>query len=106
MLFWVVLVCAEGRTFAGNSPNTATIVSKLPVASAFTNVYGIYGTNFIAIAPWTSQGIFYQGDPVTISTVLVRPLKCMIFMVGASPTQPPRDFGRLGWVITSSKLMA
>ena len=67
VLFCVVLVGTEGQTFAQTSPNKATIVSTLPAASVFTNVYGIYGTNFITIAPWTSQGIFYQGDPVTIS---------------------------------------
>jgi hypothetical protein len=67
MLFWAVLVGTGGQTFAQDSPANATIVSTLPTASAFTNVYGIYGTNFITIAPWTSQGIFYQGDPVTIS---------------------------------------
>lgn len=67
MLFWVMLLRMEGWTFARNSPNSANIVSTLPAASAFTNDYGIYGTNFIAIAPWISQGIFYQGDPVTIS---------------------------------------
>ncbi|MGO9245251.1 MAG: PKD domain-containing protein [Verrucomicrobiia bacterium] len=67
VLFGIVLVGREGQTFAQTSPNQATIVSTLPAASAFTNVYGIYGTNFITIAPWTSQGIFYQGDAVTIS---------------------------------------
>jgi PKD repeat protein len=50
MLLWVAIVRSEGQTFG-----------------AFTNQYGPYGTNFITIAPWTSQGIFYQGDPVTIS---------------------------------------
>jgi hypothetical protein len=50
MLFCVVIVRTEGQTFG-----------------VFTNKYGVYGTNFISIAPWTSQGIFYQGDPVTIS---------------------------------------
>ena len=67
VLFGIALVGREGQTFAQTSPNQTTMVSTLPAASAFTNVYGIYGTNFIAIAPWTSQGIFYQGDPVTIS---------------------------------------
>jgi PKD repeat protein len=50
MLFWVLTFRAEGQAFG-----------------AFTNKYGAYGTNFIRIAPWTAQGIFYQGDPVTIS---------------------------------------
>jgi len=50
MVFRAAIGYAEGQAFAG-----------------FTNKYGAYGTNFIAIAPWTSQGIFYQGDPVTIS---------------------------------------
>lgn len=50
ILLWVAIVRTQGQTFG-----------------AFTNRYGPYGTNFITIAPWTSQGIFYQGDPVTIS---------------------------------------
>jgi hypothetical protein len=44
--------------------------NNLPAAACFTNQYGIYGASFISIAPWTSQGIFYQGDPVTISNSL------------------------------------
>lgn len=50
LLFCVAIVRVEGQAFV-----------------AFTNKYGVYGTNFIAIAPWSSQGIFYEGDPVTIS---------------------------------------
>jgi hypothetical protein len=42
-------------------------ISPLPAAACFTNLYGLYGTNFIAIAPWTAQGIYYEGDTVTIS---------------------------------------
>lgn len=54
MLFLgVALVRTEGQTFGW-----------------FTNKYGAYGTNFISIAPWTAQGIFYEGDTVTISNTL------------------------------------
>ncbi|HTS16513.1 MAG TPA: PKD domain-containing protein [Verrucomicrobiae bacterium] len=45
-----IAICADGQTFG-----------------YFTNKYGSYGTNFISIAPWTAQGIFFEGDTVTIS---------------------------------------
>jgi PKD domain len=58
LLFVVILLCgmlvrAEGQTFG-----------------YFTNKYSAYGTNFISIAPWTAQGIFYEGDTITISNRL------------------------------------
>ena len=53
LVFWFALVRTEGQTVGG-----------------FTNKYGPYGTNFITIAPWTAQGIFFQGDTVTISNRL------------------------------------
>ncbi|HVM62082.1 MAG TPA: PKD domain-containing protein [Verrucomicrobiae bacterium] len=49
-ILYGALVRADGQTFP-----------------YFTNVYGGYGTNFIYIAPWTAQGIFYEGDTITIS---------------------------------------
>ncbi|MGD1019369.1 MAG: thrombospondin type 3 repeat-containing protein [Verrucomicrobiia bacterium] len=51
----------DPTNYASQPPN------NMPAAACFTNLYGIYGTNFISIAPWTSQGIFYQGDSVVIS---------------------------------------
>jgi PKD repeat protein len=54
LFLWIALVRAGGQTFPW-----------------FTNTYGrAYGTNFIWVAPWNAQGIFYEGDAVTISNLL------------------------------------
>src|ERR1700691_989998 len=53
MFLWVAVVGTDGQT-----------------SNWFTNKYGAYGTNFISIAPWTAEGIFYQGDTVTISNTV------------------------------------
>jgi hypothetical protein len=38
-----------------------------PQLTYFTNNFPALGTNFLSIAPFTSQGLFYTGDAVTIS---------------------------------------
>ncbi len=43
----------------------------------------------IAIAPWTSQGIFYQGDPVTISNSLGTTIEVYDFHGNSITTAPP-----------------
>ena len=58
------LAGTDPTDYNSQPPNT------LPGAECFTNRYGLYGGTGISIAPWTAQGIFYEGDTVTISNSL------------------------------------